>query len=502
MRRRTFLQGAAAGLGLSALGRSAHADLLNIALPSLGIETRPSKTPVEHLVVLMMENRSVDHLLGWYGAENPKFDAHQHAQFPDLRQGPDGPMLETQDWGELGRRNYHGRANADPNHSWNGGRAERRGGALDGWLDPATHNDEFSLSYYNAVDVPVWAQLTRDYQTYDRWFAALLGSTYPNRYYLHSGQTGGIKDNTFFVSMPDRPEWSLGFDWPTVWTLCESFGVTCGYYFSNLPVTALWGGRHLLHCRPMAEFYADAALGRLPQVTFLDPWFVVPNGLANDDHPHADIRLGQALISDVVEAFATSPQYRCGALAITYDEWGGFWDHVQPPHVRDDRGTAGDPGGPDDFGQLGFRVPSTIVSPWTKRPGSVDHTVYEHSSITRFISDNWNLPQLTARTRGAASIERAFGGFTTYDPEPAWVPYEAPLHLYVEPTGELVQQAVDQQLGQLGVPTSVASSDLYGLAERGALDGLGLPLDQRFEDSYLRKRPELIADVERSFGLR
>ena len=102
MRRRTFLQGAAAGLGLTALGGRANADLLNIALPSLGVETRPAKTPVKHIVVVMMENRSVDHLLGWYGAENPNFDARQHATCPDLRK-PGGPMMATANWGQHGR---------------------------------------------------------------------------------------------------------------------------------------------------------------------------------------------------------------------------------------------------------------------------------------------------------------------------------------------------------------------------------------------------------------
>src|SRR5690606_15809626 len=112
--------------------------------------------------------------------------------------------------------------------------------------------------------------------------------------------------------------------------------------------------------------------GQLPQVSFVDPFFTTPNGLANDDHPHAHLRLGQAFISDVVEAFVSSPHYQRGALVLTYDEWGGFWDHVPPPRGRDDRGTDHDPGGDDDFGQLGFRVPSTIVSPWT-RGATVDH---------------------------------------------------------------------------------------------------------------------------------
>jgi phospholipase C len=192
-----------------------------------------------------------------------------------------------------------------------------------------------------------------------------------------------------------------------------------------------------------------------------------------------------------------SPHYRKGALVVTYDEWGGFWDHVVPPRVRDDRGTDAAPGGPDDFGQLGFRIPSSIVSPWTKGP-TVDHTTYEHCSITRFISDNWGLPQLTARTRSANSIETAFRGFASYDPEPAFVPYEAPLHLITEPTSELIGEG----LGLPAAARSDAASDLFGLAEIGFLDGLGLDLDQRFEDSYLHRRPQLIDEVSTAFGIR
>ena len=148
MDRRTFVKGAAAGAGVVAAGaQSAGANLVNLVLPSLGIETRPGRTPVEHLVVVMMENRSVDHYLGWYGAENPAFDGIQHASFPDLRQGPDGPLLATEGWGQAGRNDMHGRGFEDPSHGWDGGRAERNGGACDGWLHPDTGNDELALSH-------------------------------------------------------------------------------------------------------------------------------------------------------------------------------------------------------------------------------------------------------------------------------------------------------------------------------------------------------------------
>ena len=119
------MKSALAGAGVVAAGsRVAGADPVNIALPSLGLEPLPARTPVQHLVVVMMENRSVNHYLGWYGAENPDFDAHQDAAFPDLRQGPGGPLVPTTAWGQRGLGNYHGRGFEDPSHGWTGGRCE------------------------------------------------------------------------------------------------------------------------------------------------------------------------------------------------------------------------------------------------------------------------------------------------------------------------------------------------------------------------------------------
>jgi phospholipase C len=460
----------------------------------------------------MMENRSVDHYLGWYGAENPAFDAHQSAQFPDLRVGANGRMVSTANWGAAGRGNWHGRGFADPSHGWTGGRLERNGGACDGWLHPGTGNDEFALSYYDAGDIPVWAQLVRNYQSYDRWFASLLGPTQPNRYYLHSGQSGGLKNNdTPPQQAQQHPEWSHGWDWPTIWTLLDNAGVSCAYYFSNLPQIGLWGERHIAKARHISEYYASAAAGQLPQVSFIDPWYTGPNGIANDDHPHADIRLGQSFLSDVTEAFVTSSYYRSGALVVTYDEWGGFWDHVAPPRVADDRGTDADPGGAEDFAQLGFRIPSSIVSPWTRGPAG-NQTTYEHTSIIKFISDNWGLPYLTRRHASTNSIESAFREFASYDPTPVFTPYEAPLDVTLEPAlegdpGKLLPFGVNNIPGLPPLPATpvatsassppVAVSEIYELAETGWFDKHRFRTDWRFEDSFLKSRPELLSSIKR-----
>ncbi len=490
MDRRTFLRGTLAGAGLAALGPvAARADsFVNLALPPSGTLLRPkSRTPVEHLVIVMLENRSVDHYLGWYGAENQEFDAFQNASFPDRRAGADGALVPTANWGRAGRDDYAGRGFEDPSHSWNSGRVQRNGGACDGWLDARHRNDEFALAYYEAADVPVWAQLARNWQAYDRWFCSLLGPTQPNRFYQHSAQSAGLKKNDLppQLAAAGRTEWAHGFDWPTIWTLMERAGMSSAYYYSNLPEIAFWGERHAAQARHVSEFYAAAEAGQLPQVSFVDPFFIGPEGVANDDHPHADLRLGQAFLSDLVEAFTMSPLYRNAAMVITYDEWGGFWDHVNPPRLPDDLANDADPGGSNDFGQLGFRIPSTVVSPWTaaarnrkgKPQNKVGHTTYDHASALRFISENWGLPYLNRRHGGTNSLESAFRGFRSASYEPAFEPYEAPADLVLEPT-------IEPYAGQ---------SDLHALAEAGWFEGSSFRTDWKLEDAYLRSRPWLTA---------
>ena len=483
------MKGAAAGLGAVALGaQAARADTPNLVLPSLGFEPKAARTPVKHLVVVMMENRSVDHYLGWYGKENPDFDGIQDATFPDLRRK--GKTVSTESWGVAGRANYHGRGFEDPDHGWRGGRLERNGGKVDGWLHPVTTNDELTLSTYDAADIPLWAQLTRDWQAYDRWFCSVLGPTQPNRYYLYSGQSAGLKNNVIPPQLAStHPEWAAGWDWPTVWDLCSNGGVSASYYFSNLPETAFWGDRQLHRTHHVSEFYAACATGTLPQVSIIDPWFTGPSGIANDDHPHADIRLGQAFLSDITEAFTTSPQYRDSALVITYDEWGGFWDHVDPPRVPDELGTDRDPGGEDDFSQLGFRIPSTIISPWTRSTDRVDHTVYNHASILRFVSENWGMPYLTKRVRSSNSIETAFDGFKRFDPHAELAHFDLSLpmalELILQPNLEELEHGKLPKITPLGVSSDV-QSDMHRLADTGWFDKLPINIDHKFEDGFLR----------------
>ena len=523
--RRTFLQTALAGAGAAAAATpAAHAvsDYVNITRPSSLLLGGPEpKFPnIRHVVVVMMENRSADHYLGWWGErEDVRFDARTTLGAAGAGSGG----IATTNWGVSGdpgfahHRNYTGHPFADPAHGHGTGRRQMldfdRDGIPDGWTKEGSGTDEYALSYYGAADLPVIDRIVQDFTSFDRYFNSWMGSTYPNRYYMHSAQTHGITNNDFPPQLAaEHPEWAAGFDWPTLWDFLTLRGVTWKYYFSNLPAIALFGARNLAHTRPIAEYYADCAAGTLPQVCFVDPFFVAPEGLANDDHPHADIRLGQEFYSDVTTAFMRSSCWSKGAMFINYDEWGGFWDHVVPPAVDTtvDPLSAHRPGavpdytdpdgahldGPVDFGLLGFRTPTFLLSPYARNTGanrraggaaapgepevSADRTlstVLDHTSILSFIAENWGLPQPGQWDPGFSrqplhSVRDAFDP-TIADPDhPGDPEVDVDAYEYVAPP--------EARTHALPIPAS-SVSDLWNAADW--MDSLGFSIVTRFADA-------------------
>jgi phospholipase C len=146
----------------------------------------------------------------------------------------------------------------------------------------------------------------------------------------------------------------------------------------------------------------------LPHVSYVDPNFAASvgegPGLSGDEHPHGDVRAGQAFMTDVVHAFLESPQWKTGALFIVYDEWGGFFDHVAPPRVPDERN---DPDINKDFGLMGFRIPAVGISPYLRR-GHVAHTTYGFESIIKMIRYRFGIAPLNKRDAYARNIARSF----------------------------------------------------------------------------------------------
>ena len=360
----------------------------DVALPD------PTLSGIEHIVVVMMENRSFDHLLGWLPNANGK-------QAGLLYLDNNGKAQPTH------RLSYYvGCSHPDPDHSYAGGRSEYDCGEMDGWLR-TNSNDSYCIGYYAEADVPLYAALARNFTTLDHYFPSILSSTFPNRVFQHAAQTDRLSNTLELCTLP------------TIWDRLQAAGVSCRYYYSNVPFLALWGLKYLGISSLYQRFKADAASGALPAVSFLDPWFtILDDGLGNDDHPHADPRKGEIFLRDVVTTLASSPQWSNTVLVINRDEWGGFFDHVVPPRVLAPNTTDTDL--VDGKALLGCRVPTIIVSPFARGNPANPRTnslLYDHTSVLKLIEWRWGLAPLTTRDASdeVANLARALN-FAAQDP--------------------------------------------------------------------------------------
>src|SRR3954451_7834619 len=396
LRRRDFLSRTAKTAGLAAglatalspttLVAEAARQQRRVHLPS------PRNMAIDTFVVLRVETRSFDHYLGWL----PGADGIQAGlSYVDR----DGKTFDTKplapDW--------QGCGHPDPDHSWDGGRGQLNGGACDGFLK--TGNDEFAISYYKEGDLGFIQDAAKAFTTFDHFHCSLMAATLPNREYMHAATSYGEKDNNL---PPQTDNYKTGFPDTTIFASLAAKGVSNRYFYTDIPVSAMWGAPGLARTGNVAEYYARCASGTLPHVSFIDPNFAGSigegPGLSADEHPHGDVRAGQAWMSDVVHAFLESPQFKTGALFIVYDEWGGFFDHVAPPRVPDDRN---DPDINKDYGLMGFRIPAIAVSPYVQR-GHVAHSTYGFESILKMISYRFGLDPLNKRHAYARNIARAF----------------------------------------------------------------------------------------------
>jgi phospholipase C len=362
--RRQFLVGAAGAFGaLKLAGRAAAAGL-----------PLPAHSGLDHIVVLTMENRSFDHLLGWLpGADGKQagltYTDRDGVKHSTHRLAPD----------------FQGCGYSDPEHTYLGLRVSYDDGRCDGFLR-AGRNDAFAIGYYTQRDLPFLGAAAPAWTACDRYFAPIMGPTVPNRMYLHTGTT----DRTGDLPLPSGLR--------TIWDALGEHGVRGRYYRSTFSYLLLWGTRYLGITRSFPAFLRDCHTGNLPAVSYVDPVYTLSfAGLGNSDHPHIDIRAGEWLIWQVYRAVTTSPAWPRTLLVITFDESGGFFDHVAPAHAPDANPL---------HSLRGFRVPTILVSPFARR-GHVDHGVYDHASILKLIEWRFGLPALAVRDAHANNLVAA-----------------------------------------------------------------------------------------------
>ena len=366
--RRGFLKGSAALAGVAALGSgaSACAPAPRRATP----RGNAGEAGYDHIVVVMMENRSYDHFLGWL----PGGDGVQAGLTFTDGAGTEHPTHRLADFAACDF--------ADPGHGYDDGRVQFNGGRNDGFLAEAP--DTFPIGYFEQDQLLFWGEAAPAWTVCDNYFAATMGPTFPNRFFQHCGRTDRT-ENTINIS-----------DLPTIWDRLADAGLEGRYYFSDAPFSALLGLRHLFITRTFDQFLDDAAAGLLPNVSFVDPRFILPTpfGTSADYHPVSDIRAGCAFLHQVYEAVTTSPNWERTVLVVNFDEWGGFYDHVPPtPGPDADPATA----------LRGFRVPCLVASPLARR-GHVAHDLYDHTSVLRMIEWSWDLPALAPRDAAANNL--------------------------------------------------------------------------------------------------
>jgi phospholipase C len=368
----------------SAIAAALAATLL-AAAPS-ALASGPS-TPIEHFVVLMQENHSFDNYFGTYpGADG----IPEQTCMPVRPRGREHCVRPFR----LGDR-----AAPDLSSDERAHRLQYAGGRMDGFVGAATLDrqrvERSVMAYYDDRDLPYYWAVAKEHVLFDRFFAASPGGSVPNHMYWVAGRPG-----------EPLPQGGYG-DLPTIFDRLDERGVSWKFYVEDYDPrlnvqargradTSAQAVRVPLLNYPrfvrdresfnrivdLEEYYEDLENGHLPQVAY-----IAPSG--SSEHPPGRVQSGESLVRSLITALMRSESWDSSAFMWTYDNWGGWFDHVQPP--------AG----------YGFRVPALLVSPYARR-GHVDGTRLDTTSILRFIEDNWGLRSLAARDARANSLLPAF----------------------------------------------------------------------------------------------
>ena len=494
----------------SLLRRIALASALVLPLATRSIAADPTGGKINHILILMLENRSFDSYLGQLATkgvyQRPSDTGCDYASGancthtevdgldctvdgadnytctnsnPKAFTGTVGTSSCMPDSGAGTQLVFHDPSycTADTNHEWDGTHHEFNQclpaasvGGNDGFYvqnltavdrlmtDGLRTHPERTMGFYDNGDVPFYYSLADQFAIGDRYFCSILGPTIPNRMYLMAATSFGHIHTTNDLVPPP------GGNTPVTGNIFKSLnahGITWKDYFHDLPQASIFDVKDAsqTHFADINELFVDlatpaetdalGAVAPLPQVALIDPPFTQPqvilpdtnlNFLSGDEHPPKDIQFGQQLAARVVNAVLSSPHYQDTILFITYDEHGGFYDHVPPP-AAPDPGDGNLPGAcPDSsfgllaptgdpldavraplaaqykanfckgsgepsvlkspFNRLGIRVPFYVVSPYAKRH-YVSHTVLDHTSLLRFVEEKFDLGTLTARDAAA-----------------------------------------------------------------------------------------------------
>jgi phospholipase C len=365
---------------LKTIGALAGAAGAARVLPGCGDDGTSELPPgIHHIVVVMMENRSYDHLLGARKLGGLPGDGLVETMSNRNMAGLDVPVFPG---------TYDTLCVEDPPHGWSASRDQFAAGANSGFVTAheASHGAgtmPAPMQYLTRDLVPASWALADNFASCDRYFCSVMGPTWPNRMYWHSGSSGGIMSN-------DLP--TQGFNWPSIHHRLDEASVSWKYYHINLPVLAIVDTLDTTgHLFLFEDFIRDATTGNLASVSYVDPAFGF-----NDDHPSSHPIWGQQFIASIYRALASGPLWKHCMLVVTYDENGGFFDHVAPPTTVDDFTSTG-------FNQMGFRVPTIVAGPYVKQ-NYVSSVTMDHCSVLKHMQNHFGLASLNQRVDAANDL--------------------------------------------------------------------------------------------------
>jgi len=368
---------------------------------------------IKNVVVLMLENRSFDHMIGFLKGDNPEIEGLTGLESnPYDSSDPNSERVYVNDKAPYVDPDF-GHSVEDTTQQVFGA-GQHNVATMNGFLENAVNHvgknsAPFVMSCFNKTSVPVISTLASEFAILDHWYASVPGPTQVNRMYLHSGTSHGSGTN-------DVPRIIIGYPQKTLFRSLHEHGIDWRVFYEDTAATLLFDdmrypdslSRHM----PFFEFERHAAAGTLPTYSFIEPRYYDLLGIpANDQHPSHRVDAGEIFIKRVYEALRSSVQWNQSLLLITYDEHGGFYDHVPTP-LQD----VPNPDGlnstkpPFNFDRLGVRVPTIAISPWIKK-GTVIHkpsngTHFEHASVAATFKKWFNLTSyLTKRDQWAGTFE-------------------------------------------------------------------------------------------------
>jgi len=413
-----------------------------LAALAAGIQNQPLKTPFKHFVYIIQENITFDHYFG---------------TFPGANGIPSGVKLPTHPGGPPVMEPFHLSQTSIPhdlNHSWQAAHAAMDGGKMDGfmwaewpaaltyyWHGPVPQIDpddihpvsgplptntrqgaaarngqlekgprqrakppgefapdwvKYTMSYYDYHEIPNYWEYARRFTLCDAFFSSLPGPSEPNHLYTIAAQSGGLVNNPG----PRIAGQEDVYTFPTMVDLFEKSNVDWKYYDEkpNPHKHSLWNPlpgfkefkdnpKLMDHLVQLNQFYKDVSNNYLPQVCWIVP--TAPDS----EHPPADSARGMWHVTGLINAIMKSKLWKDTLIVVTWDDFGGFYDHVYPPDV-------------DQFG-YGPRVPCLVISPYS-RAGTVVHATYDFTSPLRLIEECFGLPPLTGRDRSASPMLDCF----------------------------------------------------------------------------------------------